>query len=102
MDLGLVGRAAAAPTELPGRPLIAGRCAQRLGHSGDLSIPCSGAAAPARGADHKNLELPLLISFSGFALGAGAMQLEDGPRSGGSIGRASCRGSGENLERGAL
>ena len=55
MDLGLLGRAATAATELRGRFLIAGCCAQRLGVSVVLSlrIRWRGAAAAARAADNK-------------------------------------------------
>jgi hypothetical protein len=54
---------------LPGR-LQSVQAAGFVRNQRPTSSECA-APAPARGADHKNLELPLLISFSGFALGAG-------------------------------
>jgi hypothetical protein len=56
MDLGLVGRAATAATELRGRFLIAGllrTAARGLSVVLSLRIRGRGAAAAARGADNK-------------------------------------------------
>ena len=77
MDLGLLGRAATAATELRGRFLIVGLLRTAVGATVVLSLRIRrrGAAAAARGADNNNNE------------GApAAMELEDGPRAAGASG----------------
>ena len=97
MDLGLLGRAATAATELRGRFLIAGLLRTAVGVSVVLSlrIRWRGAAAAARAADNNQGELPR-ISFRELMSVPAAMELEDGPRAAGASGHGGDRATGSN------